>query len=64
MMGYEFNRSWLIAKFSEIQKRTLLVLEQLDNEDVGWRPNNYSSSISNLVMHINGYIKNALTKEY
>lgn len=61
-MIYDFNRKWLIAKFREIQERLLQVLEQLENEDVSWRPNNYSNSISNLVMHINGYIKERIEK--
>lgn len=61
-MNYEFNRNWLIAKFRELQDSTLKVLEQLDDEHVNWRPNNYSNSISNLVMHINGYIKERIEK--
>jgi hypothetical protein len=38
------------------------VLEQLDDEHINWRPNSYSNSISNLVMHINGYIKERIEK--
>ncbi|MCR8630115.1 DUF1572 domain-containing protein [Paenibacillus radicis (ex Xue et al. 2023)] len=61
-MNYEFNRNWLIAKFRELQDSMLKVLEQLDDEHVNWRPNNYSNSISNLIMHINGYIKERIEK--
>jgi uncharacterized damage-inducible protein DinB len=61
-MKYDFNRRWLVAKFGEIQQRTLQVLGQLNDADVNWRPNNYSNSISNLVMHINGYIKERIEK--
>lgn len=60
--NYEFNRSWLISKFREIQESTLFVLDQLDNEDLNWRPNAYSNSIANLVKHINGYIKERIEK--
>jgi hypothetical protein len=40
-----------------LQKNTLAVLEQLSLDDVNWRPNSYSNSIANLVLHIDGYIK-------
>jgi hypothetical protein len=61
-MKYQFNRDWLVHKFSEIQSRMLFVLQQLNDEDVNWRPNNYSNSISNLIMHIEGNIKERIEK--
>lgn len=46
----------LIKKFEEIQRRTLLVLDQLDEDDLNWRPNESSNSISNLIIHIQGNV--------
>ncbi|SDW24456.1 DUF1572 family protein [Paenibacillus sp. CF384] len=46
----------LISKFEEIERRMLSVLEQLDDEEVNWRPNETSNSIANLIVHISGNI--------
>ncbi|MFC5448672.1 DUF1572 family protein [Paenibacillus aestuarii] len=44
-------------RIDAIEKRILLVLEQLDDQQVNWRPNESSNSISNLIIHINGNMK-------
>jgi len=46
----------LVKKFKEIHRRTLLVLNQLSDDEVNWRPNESSNSISNLVVHIRGNV--------
>lgn len=46
----------LIQKFEEIEKRIQLVLDQLNDEQVNWRPNEASNSIANLIVHIRGNI--------
>ncbi|MWC26876.1 DUF1572 family protein [Paenibacillus sp. MMS18-CY102] len=59
---YEGNREWLAAKFEEIRKRILKALEQLDDEQVNWRPNDASHSISTLIKHIEGNILERIAK--
>lgn len=61
-MKYDFNRDWLAKKFEEIQKRTLKTLQQLDDEQVNWRPDNSSHSVSTLVKHIEGNIQERIIK--
>ncbi|OXM16090.1 DUF1572 family protein [Paenibacillus herberti] len=61
-MKYDFHREWLSKKFEEIQRRTLKALQQLDDDQVNWRPDNSSHSISTLVKHIEGNIKVRLLK--
>lgn len=39
-------KSILIAKFEEIQRRIVLVLDQLSDEQVNWRPNESSNRVS------------------
>lgn len=46
----------LVKKFEEIQRRTLSVINQLTDEELNWRPNDSSNSISNLVIHIQGNV--------
>ncbi len=46
----------LLAKFEQIKSRMLSVINQLSDEDINWRPNGESNSISNLVIHIAGNI--------
>lgn len=46
----------LIKKFEELEKRTRLVLNQLNEEELNWRPNESSNSIANLVVHIQGNV--------
>jgi hypothetical protein len=43
--------------FDAIEKRIVSVLNQLDDQQVNWRPNDSSNSISNLIIHISGNIK-------
>lgn len=52
----------LIAKFEEIHRRLLLVLDQLEDDQVNWQPNESSNSISNLVIHINSNVKERIGK--
>lgn len=47
-------QDWLIHKFEEIEHRIMLVIDQLDDDQLNWRPNESSNSISNLLIHING----------
>lgn len=52
----------LTNKFEEIQRRIILVLDQLSDEQVNWRPNESSNSIANLIIHIRGNINERITK--
>ncbi|WIV20317.1 DinB family protein [Paenibacillus polygoni] len=61
-MSYQFNREWLVKKFQEIERRILLVVEQLSEEELNWKPNEQSHSITNLVLHIEGNIKERIAK--
>lgn len=61
-MNYQFNREWLVKKFQEIQRRILLVMEQLSEEQLNWKPNEQSHRIANLVLHIEGNIKERIAK--
>jgi uncharacterized damage-inducible protein DinB len=56
-VNYEFNREWLVKKFEEIRRRMLKAVSQLNDEQLNWRPNESSHSISTLVRHIEGNIK-------
>lgn len=53
----DFHRQWLTHKFTEIRDRTLKAIGQLDDEQLNWRPNAASNSISNLIRHIEGNIR-------
>ncbi|MGD6969078.1 DUF1572 family protein [Rossellomorea vietnamensis] len=46
----------LISKFASIKSRMLLVIGQLTDDDINWRPNEESNSIANLIVHIEGNI--------
>lgn len=61
-MNYDFNRNWLTKKFEEIRRRILKALEQLDDEQVNWRPDDISHSISTLIRHIEGNIQERIMK--
>lgn len=52
----EAIKELLLKKFEEIQKRTLSVIDQLNDTDLNWRPNESSNSIANLVVHIQGNV--------
>jgi uncharacterized damage-inducible protein DinB len=61
-MNEEYIKTWLISKFTEIERRILLVLDQLSDEQVNWIPNKTSNSISNLIIHIDGNISERISK--
>ncbi|MGG0824573.1 DUF1572 family protein [Paenibacillus turicensis] len=61
-MNYDFNREWLTKKFEEIRRRILKALEQLDDEQVNWRPDDISHSISTLIRHVEGNIQERIMK--
>jgi hypothetical protein len=52
----------LVTKFQEIEKRIKLVLDQLSDDEVNWRPNESSNSIANLIIHIDGNIGERISK--
>ncbi|WP_340022608.1 DUF1572 family protein [Paenibacillus sp. FSL K6-1096] len=61
-MNYDFNREWLSKKFAEIRDRILKALRQLNDEQVNWRPDPASHSISTLIKHIEGNIQERIIK--
>ncbi|MFD1774306.1 DUF1572 family protein [Paenibacillus rhizophilus] len=58
----EVVKKLLSNKFEEIQRRIILVLDQLSDEQVNWRPNESSNSVTNLIVHIRGNIDERITK--
>lgn len=56
-MSYDFSREWLVRKFEEIRRRILRAIEQLDDTQLNWRPDEVSHSVSTLIRHIDGNIK-------
>lgn len=58
----EVVKDLLLTKFEEIHRRLLSVLDQLDDEQVNWRPNDSSNSIANLIVHICGNISERISK--
>lgn len=54
---YDFNRQWLVNKFSEIEKRILKAIDQLDDEQLNSSIDDYSNNIPTLLRHIEGNIK-------
>ncbi|MEV5025668.1 DUF1572 family protein [Paenibacillus sp. LPE1-1-1.1] len=63
-MHYQFNREWLIHKFEEIRRRILKAVDQLDDEQLNWRPDETSHSISMLIKHIEGNMLERIVKRY
>ncbi|MEK4007262.1 DUF1572 family protein [Paenibacillus sp. FSL H3-0333] len=61
-MKYDFNRDWLSKKFDEISTRLIKALQQLNDEQVNWRPDNTSNSISTLIKHVEGNIHERILK--
>lgn len=55
-MNYLLVQHWLILKYEEIKTRTEVVLVQLNDEQLNWKPNEGSCSIANLIIHIRGNI--------
>lgn len=56
-MNTAFSRQWLERKFEEIRRRLTKAIEQLDDEQVNWRPNDHCLSIATLIRHIGGNIQ-------
>ncbi len=46
----------IVRLFDESLPRILKCLDQLDNEQIWWRPNESSNSIGNLILHLNGNV--------
>jgi uncharacterized damage-inducible protein DinB len=61
-MNSDFNHEWLIKKFEEIRRRILKAIDQLDDEQLNWRPDKTSHSISTLLKHIEGNIQERIVK--
>jgi nucleoside triphosphatase YtkD len=53
-LKFSFNREWLTKKFEEIRRRSLKAIEQLNDDQLNWRPDTYSHNIPNLLRHIAG----------
>lgn len=62
LVTLDFNQEWLIKKFGEIQSRLLKAINQLDDEQLNWKPNEASHSISTLIKHIEGNIQERILK--
>ena len=63
----------VIALFLDFSRRTLLdqywprlrgCVQSLTEEDVWWRPNNASNSIGNLILHLNGNVRQWLVSSF
>jgi hypothetical protein len=61
-MDLSFNQAWLAAKFEEIRRRLLKAIEQLNDEQLNWRPNDVSHSIATLIRHMDGNMKERVEK--
>ncbi len=44
-------------KLRDLERRLVKAIEQLNDDDVNWRPNEESNSISNIVLHISGNLR-------
>lgn len=44
-------------KMIDLERRWINALQQLDDEDVNWRPNDVSNSVANLVVHVVGSLR-------
>ncbi|MDX8342410.1 DinB family protein [Rossellomorea sp. YZS02] len=56
------QKNWLINKFAEIRNRILKALSQLTDEQVNWMPGDTGHSVSTLIRHIDGNIKERIHK--
>ncbi|MBM7564913.1 DinB family protein [Paenibacillus sacheonensis] len=61
-MDEDFNRQWLLRKFEEIRRRMLLAIDQLDDDQLNWRPDPTSHSIAALIKHIEGNVRERIVK--
>ncbi|SDW34870.1 Protein of unknown function [Paenibacillus sp. PDC88] len=55
-MDIHLFKEVLCTKLDDIEKRTLHVLHQLNDDEVNYRCNEASNSIANLVVHISGNV--------
>lgn len=51
-----FVQDIIVRLYEESLPRILKCLNQLNNEQVWWRPNESSNSIGNLILHLNGNV--------
>ena len=63
-MKYDFHREWLTKKFEEIKNRTLRAIDQLDDDQLNWLPDESSNNIPTLLRHIEGNIKERIMKGF
>jgi sugar-specific transcriptional regulator TrmB len=61
-MKLDFDRKWLTKKFEEIKNRTLNAINQLNDEQLNWSPDEYSNNIPTLLRHIEGNIKERIIR--
>jgi len=54
----------LIQKSSEIRRRMLQAMDQLNDDQINWRFNSECNSIANLVVHIRGMFINESKPAY
>ncbi|TVY07785.1 DinB family protein [Paenibacillus cremeus] len=52
----------LAQKFGDIENRITQALDQLNDEQVNWRPNESSNSIANLIIHMCGNLNERVGK--
>jgi uncharacterized damage-inducible protein DinB len=61
-MNVDFIRTWLIDKYEELEMRMMKAIEQLNEEQLNWNPNENSNSIANLIVHIRGNIQERVSQ--
>jgi hypothetical protein len=61
-MKFDFDRKWLTMKYQEIKNRTLKAIDQLNDEQLNWSPDEYSNNIPTLLRHIEGNIKERIIR--
>jgi len=63
MEVYSVVKQNLLSKFEQIRNRMILVIDQLTDDQVNWRPNKESNSIANLIVHIEGNIQERISSK-
>ncbi|MDF2923145.1 MAG: hypothetical protein K0R57_2059 [Paenibacillaceae bacterium] len=61
-MNNDSFKQALANQFTEIERRLLLTIQQLDDEQLNWRPDETSNSIANLAIHLHGNINERIGK--
>lgn len=56
-LSHNSDREWIAKKFGEMETRVLKIIVQLDDEQLNWRPNETSHSISTLIRHVDQSIQ-------